>query len=301
MSNLLTFLKSAAGLVVVAIIILAATIGYVAIATTAGEIAAFIVIFFCMPVLFIYACYFFQKNKIKQSPSINNDTIEAIRQRSLVAMKKATEARQKDIQENGETRQERLVTTDAKEFNGAHSEYNTNKFSTLEMSENDDNRAVNLTDKQKTALLAASNNAYIFSKDARWHDANSSNTFNTRTLDSLVGHGLLDISGGDKYQLTNCGYDVLSGLGLNPGMEWRPDPFATLFIHYIDSSGNFSEREVEPYNFDRYRMRAYCRLRGGEPRTFSLANVTKAVDVETGEEIYDLSGWLKNRRGNRSF
>lgn len=61
-----------------------------------------------------------------------------------------------------------------------------------------------------------------------------------------------------------------------------------LLIHYRDSSGEISERTISNCQCtNKYEIDAHCHTRNAR-RTFKLANIVDATDVETGEVIKNI-------------
>lgn len=150
-----------------------------------------------------------------------------------------------------------------------------------------------LTARQAAALLAASNNFYIYNGQANRQNKNRYNTFNTRTLSSLSSQNLLVDDGNNSYYLTFMGYRMLRQLQFMPGMEWRPPFFGSINIKYRDENDVITERIVDIYDWNRHTIYAYCHLRNRNRHTFSIKNIITAIDINTGEHINDMLAWLK--------
>ena len=149
-----------------------------------------------------------------------------------------------------------------------------------------------ITERQAAALLSASNNFYIYNHRSESMYKNKNNTFNARTLYSLVNQRLLK-SDGDQYYLTLTGYRILRKMRYSPGLAWHPPPFGSIQIKYKDKDGIITERLVDIYRWNRHHIYAYCHLRNRDRRTFSTSNILSAIDTNTGEYINDVIAWLK--------
>lgn len=153
-----------------------------------------------------------------------------------------------------------------------------------------------VTEMQMAALVAAAMGGFVYKKSTGSNSASETNNFHDRTISSLQERGLLDYAGGERYYLTSVGRSILTQAGVDLSAAWQPKPWATIRIEYRDSSGETTDRIVDVFDVDRYRIQACCQLRGGEMRTFYIKNVQRAADVTTGEQIDGLPEWLSERR-----
>lgn len=155
-----------------------------------------------------------------------------------------------------------------------------------------------VTEMQETALLAAAMRGFVYKKTTVSSKADQENSFNDKTITSLLERNLLDYAGGGKHYLTTAGRSVLLQRCRDLSNAWSPNTWAALRIEYLDGMGATTDRAVDVFDYDGRRFLAHCRLRDGEIRTFDLNNVLQASDAATGERIDDLADWLDRRRPN---